>query len=98
MLTYTSRRVVHTDGSQEAIPKPISSQSLPYKIGAAECACANLKHGMQMFWDGAGAEKKLPVNHLATAILFAAYPFGIEREIRGDVVIAPLADFEAVYG
>lgn len=98
MLTYTSRRMIAIEGSQQGISESQTMKQIGDMIGADCCSAIMLKHGMVMLIDDAGQEKKLPINYLATAIVYGSQPYGIEREIRGDVVIAPDTDFEEVYG
>lgn len=98
MLTYTSRRVVAIEGNQQGLSESLTMKQIGDLIAADCCSVIMLKHGMVMIVDDAGQEKKLPINYLATAIVYGSQPYGLEREIRGDVVIAPDTDFEAVHG
>lgn len=98
MLTYTSRRMIAVEGNQQGLNESQTMKQIGGLIGADCCSVIMLKHGMVMLVDDAGQEKKLPINYLATAIVYGSQPYGVEREIRGDVVIAPDTDFEEVYG
>lgn len=98
MLTYTSRRMIAVEGNQSGLSESQTVKQIEELIAADCCSVLMLKHGMVMLVDDAGQEKNLPINYLATAIVYGAQPYGLEREIRGDVVIAPDTDFEAVHG
>lgn len=98
MLTYTSRRMIAVEGNQSGLSESLSVKQIADLIAADCCSVIMLKHGMVMLINDAGQEKNLPINYLATAIVYGAQPYGIEKEIRGDVVIAPDTDFEAVHG
>lgn len=98
MLTYTSRRMIAIEGNQLGLNASHTVDEIADMIGTEDLSVIKLKHGMVMLIDDAGQEKKLPINYLATAIVYGSQPYGIEREIRGDVVIAPDTDFEEVYG
>lgn len=97
-LTYTSRRILFADGSQEQLNEAYTTKEIGAMISADQCSAIMLKHGMVMMVDDAGQEKCLPVNYLATAIVYGSQPYGIEREIRGEVVIVPDTDFEVAHG
>lgn len=95
LLPSLARMVIRVNGSIEPLPNPLSITAVEEAIGADMLDTVNLRDaaGHVMLVDDIGHFKKLPVNEVATSLYWSACKPGTSHMIRGDVVIAPDADF-----
>ncbi len=93
MKTLQTRKIFRADGAQEELSGPQSIGRISDLIGADTLDTVNMRDRYVMLVDDAGIAKNLPINAEATRRYHAVCRPGTTHQIRGDVVIAPDADF-----
>lgn len=88
------RQIIRSDGSDTLINWPMDIAAVGQLLDAQVLNKRSLGNGMVMFFDDDGDVKRLPINFAATFIFRKAWPYGIETQFRGDVVIMHEHDFE----
>lgn len=88
----TRRRIIRPDGTEEFLDTPITIAKIREVIGAVVFDTALLRHNMLMFISADSDDKQ--INHGATFLYHSITRPGIEKQIRGNVIVAPDSDFE----
>ncbi|CAN5300941.1 hypothetical protein BH10PSE16_BH10PSE16_01360 [soil metagenome] len=91
------RQLIRADGTKLDLPNARSIEQHRKMLNANTLDTVTLHHMGQprhvMLIDDIGHDKKLPVNAEATRLYHANCSPGTTHTIRGDVIVAPDADF-----
>jgi hypothetical protein len=102
-LEPNTRLLLRADGTSEVLPSRLTIREIETLIGATILDSLNLTFDddrrveLVMCLDDLGMKKGLPFNEEATKLYHARCLPGTTHRIRGDVVIAPDADFAPPY-